>query len=91
MNPHPAAHVADCEPKACVIQESADYQTQLSLRPLEAYPNHIELLITSQWAGARHPHAPQVRFKAVLDADGLENLRTSLVTFLDSQSHTSER
>ncbi len=36
MNPHPATPVADREPKACVIQASADYQTQLSLRALEA-------------------------------------------------------
>ncbi len=78
MNPHPAAHVADCEPKACVIQESADYQTQLSLRPLEAYPNHIELLITSVWKSARDPGAQQVRFRAVLANEALTQLQALL-------------
>jgi hypothetical protein len=91
---HTAATVisgSTSEPQTCILQHSADYRCDLSLRALDAPTGHAELLITSQWAGARHPHAPQVRFKAVLDADGLESLRTSLVSFLDSQSHTSER
>ena len=78
MNPHPATHVAECEPKACVIQESADYQTQLSLRPLEAYPKHFELLITSAWKGARDPGAQQVRFRAVLADEALTQLQVLL-------------
>ena len=78
MNPHPATHVADCEPKACVIQESADYQTQLSLRPLEAYPKHFELLIISAWKGARDPGAQQVRFRAVLADEALTQLQVLL-------------
>ncbi len=78
MNPHPAAHVADCEPKACVIQESADYQTQLSLRPLEAYPNHVELLITSVWKSASNPGAQQVRYRAVLARESLSQLQALL-------------
>ena len=75
MNPHPATTVADREPKACVIQESADYQTQLSLRPLDAYPKHVELLITSVWKGARDPGAQQVRFRAVLADEALAQLQ----------------
>ncbi len=78
MNQHPATHVADCVPKACVIQESADYQTQLSLRPLEAYPNHVELLITSVWKSARDPGAQQVRFRAVLANEALTQLQALL-------------
>jgi hypothetical protein len=78
MNPHPATHVSDCEPKACVIQESADYQTQLSLRPLEAYPNHVELLITSVWKSARDPGAQHVRFRAVLANEALTRLQVLL-------------
>ncbi len=81
MNPHPATHLADCEPKACVIQESADYKTQLSLRPLEAYPKHVELLIISAWKGARDPGAQQVRFRAVLADEAL----TLLQVLLDRQ------
>ncbi len=78
MNPHPATPVADREPKACVIQESADYQTQLSLRPLDAYPKHVELLITSIWKGARDPGAQQLRFKAVLANEALTQLQVLL-------------
>ena len=78
MNPHPATPVADREPKACVIQASADYQTQLSLRALEAYPNHVELLITSAWKGARDPGAHQVRFRAVLAHEALIQLQALL-------------
>jgi hypothetical protein len=51
------------------------------LRPLEAYPKHVELLITSVWKGARDPGEQQVRFRAVLADEAL----TQLQVLLDQQ------
>jgi hypothetical protein len=82
MNPTLFNHAAQGEPQACVIQRSADYHCQLSLRPLDALDGQTELLITSHWAGARRPDAAQVRFKATLGPEGLDNLRALLDSFV---------
>lgn len=70
---------------ACTLQQSADYECRLTLRPLATPAKHAELAITSIWAGARQPQAEQVRFRAVLDEQALLNLRDMLVSFSHSQ------
>ena len=70
----------------CILQQSADYECRLSLRPLATPAHHSELLITSVWGGAREPLAEQVRFRAVLDERALLELRRLLVGFTGSKS-----
>ena len=70
----------------CILQQSADYECRLSLRPLATPAHHSELLITSVWGGAREPLAEQVRFRAVLDERALLELRRLLVGYTGSKS-----
>lgn len=73
----------------CILQQSADYECRLSLRPLATPAHHSELLITSVWGGAREPLAEQVRFRAVLDTQGLRRLQSSLEAHLSAETPQS--
>ncbi|MFM8344850.1 MAG: hypothetical protein ACKOB5_10145 [Betaproteobacteria bacterium] len=82
MQHHTTSSAVAAELSACTLQQSADYECRLTLRPLATPAKHAELAITSIWAGARQPRAEQVRFRAVLDEQGLRGLHASLEAHL---------
>jgi hypothetical protein len=47
----------------------------LSLRPVGGLPGHCELLIQSQWLGAKNPSGLQVKHRAIVGVSALEGLR----------------
>ena len=59
----------------CKLSQSDDYTEFLSLRPIEALPGHCELLIQSQWLGAKNPSSLQVKHRAIVSVSALEGLR----------------
>jgi hypothetical protein len=59
----------------CKLSQSDNYTEFLSLRPIEALPGHCELLIQSQWLGAKNPSGLQVKHRAIVSVSALEELR----------------
>ena len=59
----------------CKLSQSDDYTEFLSLRPIEALPGHCELLIQSQWLGAKNPSGLQVKHRVIVSVSALEELR----------------
>ena len=59
----------------CKLSQSDDYTEFLSLRPIEGLPGHCELLIQSQWLGAKNPSSLQVKHRAIVSVSALEELR----------------
>ena len=67
----------------CKLSQSDDYTEFLSLRPVEGLPGHFDLLIQSQWLGAKNPSGLQVKHRAIVTTAGLEALRAMLSVQLD--------
>ncbi len=67
----------------CKLSQSDDYTEFLSLRPIEGLPGYCELLIQSQWLGAKNPSGLQVKHRAIVTTAGLEALRAMLSVQLD--------
>jgi len=57
------------------LSQSGNYIQTLSVRPIEALAGHFELLIQSQWLGAKDPTGLQVLHKAIVSSSALEELR----------------
>jgi hypothetical protein len=68
-----------------VLNHNAVYTETLRVRPLDALPGSLELVVVSRLATARQPDAEQVRWRSVISAARLRTLAQALLTAADTQ------
>lgn len=65
------------------IVDTGDFLYHLSLRPVQAPSGSFHLALSTQWRGAKDPHAERIRLGLLLDSDGLRQMRTLIDAALE--------
>lgn len=71
-----------------VLNHNAVYTETLRVRPLDALPGSLEMVVVSRLATARQPDAEHVCWRIVISAARLRTLAAALLAAADAQEVT---
>jgi hypothetical protein len=67
----------------CIINETENYIEELIINPIDALPNHHQILIKSQLLDAKNPTALQTHYRSTVSTAELRELRDILNAIVD--------
>jgi hypothetical protein len=73
---------------SALLAETANFREELELRPCDAVHPLVELRVVTWYAVAKRPEEPQLRFQAMVDPQGLLQLKNALEPLLGTSKHT---
>lgn len=67
----------------CIINKTNNYIETVHIRPIGAMTDQYEIVIQSQLLDAKDPTALQVKYRTIVSAAALRELRNSLCKIVD--------